>query len=91
MQNNRWFKITTTDTGWHWKDPAKVRRAKARRAHKTDLATGRSLQALANVMRRTSPEVSETARKDATFFFKQHRTGGVSINGHKKARTHKKR
>lgn len=74
MAYSKWFSPSKENTGWHAKDPAKVRRAKARRSHKTDLATARSLQALANVTR--DKRTAEIAQKDATYFFRQHRLGG---------------
>lgn len=86
----RWFQPRKEDTGWHAKDAAKVRRAKARRAHKSDLATARSLQALANVTR--DADTAEKARKDATFFFRQHRLSQkgrmfkTRRNGHRRKR-----
>jgi len=56
---------------WHKDEPAEVRRANALKAHKGDeLATARTLQALANVT--TDPETSKLAKTDADYFFAKH-------------------
>jgi hypothetical protein len=56
--------------GWHKGDPMKARRARALRAHKGNvLATGRALQALANVT--TDRPTKREASKDALYFFRK--------------------
>jgi hypothetical protein len=57
-----------TDTGWHKGLPAHTRRFRMLKSHKGDmLATGRALQALANIT--TDPATKRAARADVKYFF----------------------
>jgi hypothetical protein len=57
-------------SGWHKNDSATTRRRKALHAHKgSKLATGRALQALANVTK--DKVTAEKAALDARYFFRQ--------------------
>ncbi|MHB9031150.1 MAG: hypothetical protein ACYC9O_20480 [Candidatus Latescibacterota bacterium] len=56
---------------WQKDQPVNVRRANALKAHKGDeLATGRALQALANVT--TDAETARLAKADANYFLSKH-------------------
>ena len=58
--------------GWRKDDPMAKRRNKSLRAHGGDaLATGRALQALANVT--TDKRTAQLAKADADYFFKLHK------------------
>ena len=58
-------------TGWHAESPVGERRALVLKAHKGDLlASGRSLQSLANVSQEKF--VQDEANKDAEYFFRKH-------------------
>ena len=68
--SEKWYQHNV-EMNWHKDEPAEVRRANALKAHKGDnLATARTLQALANVT--TDPETSELAKNDADYFFAKH-------------------
>ena len=67
----QWFK-PGEKTGWEKRQPESVRRAKVLKAHKGDeLASARSMQALANVT--TDRETASKAARDAKYFYRQHR------------------
>ena len=69
-ESGKWYEHNV-EMNWHKDEPAGVRRANAREAHKGDrLATARSLQALANVT--ADPETREVAKSDADYFFAKH-------------------
>ena len=69
----RFFK-PRVKSGWRKSDPTRKRRATTLKAHKQDkLATARSLQALSNVS--TDRETKKLAKRDADFFFAQHKRG----------------
>ena len=61
-------------TGWRKNLPAKTRRAKVLKAHKGDvLASGRSLQALANTTQ--DKRTAELSGLDARYFFRKLKGG----------------
>lgn len=67
----KWFE-KKSQTGWEKDQPENVRRRKVLKAHKgSELAAGRSMQALANVTQ--DKETARVAGIDAMFFFEQHR------------------
>lgn len=67
----QWFE-PGVKTGWEKGQPESVRRAKVLKAHKGDeLASARSMQALANVT--TDRETASKAARDAKYFYRQHR------------------
>ena len=72
MRNKeKWYKPSVT-SGWNKRDPAHLRRYRAKHAHKGDnLAAGRALQALANVT--TDKTTKKLARADAQYFFDEHK------------------
>lgn len=66
-KKEKWFSPSVI-SGWSKRDPAHLRRYRAKRAHKGDvLATARALQALANVT--TDKTTKKLARTDAQYFF----------------------
>jgi len=70
-KKEKWFSPSVI-LGWSKRDPAHLRRYRAKRAHKGDnLATGRALQALANVT--IDKTTKKLARADAQYFFDQNR------------------
>ena len=70
-KDERWFD-PQVGTGWRKDMPMAKRRKAALSAHNGDeLATGRALQALANVT--TDRETKSKARADALYFFKKHK------------------
>jgi hypothetical protein len=63
----KWYQHNV-EMNWHKDQPAEIRRANALKAHSGDkLATGRALQALANVT--TDLETAKLAKIDADYFF----------------------
>jgi hypothetical protein len=67
----KWYKHGV-EMNWSKEDPAETRRANALKAHKDDkLATGRVLQALANVT--TDAATARLAKADADYFFAENR------------------
>lgn len=67
----KWFKPKKRKTGWSKFLPAKIRRARSLKAHKGDLlASGRSIQALANLT--TDKRTERLARADARYFFREY-------------------
>ena len=66
-ESEKWYQHNV-EMNWHNDQPAEMRRANALKAHSGDkLATGRSLQALANVT--TDIETAKLAKIDADYFF----------------------
>lgn len=69
-ESEKWYEHNV-EMNWHKDEPARVRRARALRAHKGDgLAAARALQALANVT--TDPKTRKLAKADADYFFAKH-------------------
>lgn len=64
----RWFKPKGTLGGWDKDQSASERRRRAARG-RSDLSSGRALQALANVT--TDRETKSVAKQDADYFFKK--------------------
>ena len=66
-ESEKWYQHNM-EMNWHKDQPAEMRRANALKAHSGDkLATGRALQALANVT--TDIETAKLAKIDADYFF----------------------
>jgi hypothetical protein len=66
-ESEKWYQHNV-EMNWHKDQPAEMRRANALKAHSGDkLATGRALQALANVT--TDIETAKLAKIDADYFF----------------------
>lgn len=73
-KGERWYE-PTTEMGWKKDMPMAQRRRLAVRAHGGDyLASGRALQALANVT--TDRETKSKARADALYLFRMHEKTG---------------
>ncbi len=67
----KWYEHKT-EMNWHKEMAADARRANALKAHKGDnTATGRALQALANVT--TDAETARIAKTDADYFFSRNK------------------
>ena len=67
----QWFE-PGVHTGWEKEQPQLVRRGKVLKAHKGDeLASARSMQALANVS--TDRDTAKKASEDADYFYMLHR------------------
>lgn len=72
MAKEKWFK-PSTHSGWEKGMPATERRRLVLKAHKGEpLASGRAMQALANVT--TDKRTRELANADAKYFFRQLKT-----------------
>lgn len=66
-ESEKWYQHNM-EMNWHKDQPAEMRRVNAFKAHSGDkLATGRALQALANVT--TDIETAKLAKIDADYFF----------------------
>ena len=73
-KEKRWFE-PGVKMGWRKDDPMAKRSNKALSAHGGDaLATGRALQALANVT--TDRDTKQKAKADADYFFRMHKKRG---------------
>lgn len=70
-EDKRWFN-PQVDTGWEKTQPEAERRVNVLTAHGGDeLASGRAMQALANVT--TDRETKRAARDDAKYFYRIHK------------------
>jgi len=71
-KRERWFE-PQVETGWEKSQNQSVRRGKVLKAHNGDyLASGRAMQALANVT--TDRETRKKARADAVHFMNRHKS-----------------
>jgi len=74
--SSKWYKTAESKskhTGWKKSYAAKKRRALALKGHKSNLSSGRALQALANVTQ--DEPTRKAAQADAKYFYKQHKAG----------------
>jgi len=81
-KRERWFE-PQVETGWEKSQNQSVRRGKVLKAHNGDyLASGRAMQALANIT--TDRETRKKARADAVYFMGEYKSRPHGITGRSK-------